>query len=144
MTICIAFDLDGVLIDSSHRAHHLRRRPPDWQAYRAGIADDKPISSMIELANALHEAGQIVLLISSRDAVTRDQTEQWLADHGVKYHQLYMREPGDVRLEYDVKSDMLADARDAGFNPAIVIDDRADAIRAAIGQGVIGLQVFTP
>jgi len=76
--------------------------------------------------------------------VTRDQTEQWLADHGVKYHQLYMRPAGDVAHEYDTKSNLIAAARDDGFNPAIVIDDREDAIRAAIGQGVIGLQVFTP
>lgn len=138
------FDIDGVLADSSHRAHHLRKRPPDWQAYRAGIVDDRPIIPIVALASALHVAGQTVLLVTSRDAATRPQTEQWLEAHGVKFAALFMRPAGDTRLEYDVKSDLIADARDAGYDPLVIIDDRDDAIRAAIGQGIAALQVHHP
>lgn len=138
------FDIDGVLADSSHRAHHLRKRPPDWQSYRAGIADDKPIAPIVALASALHAARQSVLLVTSRDAATRPQTEQWLESHGVQYTALFMRPAGDTRLEYDVKSDLIADARDAGYDPIVLIDDRDDAIRAAIGQRIAALQVHHP
>jgi hypothetical protein len=45
-------DIDGVLADVSSRLHHLQRRPKDWSAFFAGMADDPVLAPGFALAGS--------------------------------------------------------------------------------------------
>lgn len=53
-----------------------------------------------ETINALYEAGNTVIIYSSRTWMEYEMTSDWLRKHGIKYHQLIMGKPiGDVWID---------------------------------------------
>jgi len=50
----VIFDIDGTLADVSERIHHVSKKPKNWNAFFAGMAQDKAIHSMVRLCNILH------------------------------------------------------------------------------------------
>ena len=84
----VIFDIDGTLSDVSERIHHLQRKPKDWHAFFAGMAQDKAVSSMVRLCNILYSSGvQVMMLCSGRSEEHRKETVGWLARQRVKYHE---------------------------------------------------------
>ncbi len=49
----VIFDIDGTLADISERVHHIKKKPKNWTAFNAGMAQDKSIHSMVRLCNLL-------------------------------------------------------------------------------------------
>jgi hypothetical protein len=101
------FDIDGTLADISAREHHVRKRPKNWKAFFAGMADDKAAASIVRLCNILYDAGVYIILCSGRNEEHRQQTEAWMAREGVKYHEIRLRSDGDMRSDVMAKREML-------------------------------------
>ena len=60
----------------------------------------KPKENAVETVNALYDAGHTIIIYSARTWVEYEMTVDWLARHGVKYHQLFMGKPvGDVWID---------------------------------------------
>ncbi|HLF73813.1 MAG TPA: HAD family acid phosphatase [Anaerolineales bacterium] len=87
----VIFDIDGTLADVSERIHHVGKKPKNWNAFFAGMAQDKAIHSMVRLCNILYASRLRILLCTGRSEAHRDETVQWLAEKGVDYHELILR-----------------------------------------------------
>lgn len=134
------FDVDGTLMDASHRAHHLEP-PKDWDAYFAKIKDDKPIEHIFEIGRALARNGDRLICASARPAKYQPVTIWQLRVHGFPLSGLYMRLDGDRRDDDIIKIEMLARIRADGYNPIAVFDDRDRVVAAWRAAGLPCLQV---
>ena len=143
----VIFDIDGTLLDISHRLHLVRKKPPDWKEFRnpAQKRWDEPRLPVIKVAVALQEAGHGVLLFTARMESERADTLQSLSRFFDPMPFLCMRKDEDYRPDTEVKAEMLELLRNQGFNPVMVFDDRPSVIRmwkengltvADVGNGV--------
>lgn len=71
----ILFDLDGTLCDVKHRRQYVATNPRNWDAWNAGIINDKPIPQVLEVFNALKDRFPI-FFVSGRSDDYRDVTVQ--------------------------------------------------------------------
>jgi len=64
----VIFDIDGTLLDISHRLHLIKKTPPDWKTFKdPNLARwDVPRLAIIKVAVALQKAGVQVLLCSEQ------------------------------------------------------------------------------
>ena len=134
----VIFDIDGTLADVSERIHHVRRKPKNWNAFFAGIAQDKAIHAMVALCNMLYDAGVRIILCSGRNERHRPETVEWMARHGVRYHELILRRDSDMRSDVVVKREMLAgiDREKILF----VVEDRTRVVEMWRSEGLVCLQ----
>jgi phosphoglycolate phosphatase-like HAD superfamily hydrolase len=134
----VIFDIDGTLADISARQHHLLKSPKDWDAFFQGMAKDKPIAPMLRLCNTLYEAGFEIFVCSGRPEKYRMETEVWLANYAVKYHNLLLRPNNDRRSDVVIKQEMLAKIDRSRI--AFIVEDRSRVVNMWRAEGFICLQ----
>ncbi len=134
----VIFDIDGTLADISERVHHVRKKPKNWNAFTAGIAQDKAIHSMIRLCNILYAAGLRIILCSGRNEANRPETEEWLARQGVPYHELLLRRDEDYRSDVIVKHELLQGLDKDKI--LFVVEDRSRVVEMWRSEGLTCLQ----
>lgn len=139
-TRCYVFDIDGTLADCSHRIHYIQSQPKLWDEFFAQCHLDKPIPHIIDLARRLYVTAPIVF-VSGRSDQCREQTEQWLQEHGLPFSPLYMRTEGDHRDDDIIKLELLAQLRADGFEPIMAFDDRNRVVAAWRSAGIPCAQV---
>lgn len=144
-TSCVIFDLDGTLANVEHRLHHVRRTPPDWDAFFAACGDDPPnepvvgLFEMISRSNAYATPGVTPFIVSGRPESTREATALWLTRQGIydwNYEALLMRPDGDHRPDHVLKAEILANIRGQGYEPLFAVDDRPSVVRMWRAHGV--------
>ena len=72
--------------------------------------------------------GDRIVLMSGRGEDVREGTERWLAAHGVKYDELWMRKAGDTRADDIVKSELFDAHVRHRFAVRVVLDDRSRVV----------------
>lgn len=86
-TTLVIGDIDGCLMDNSHRAHLVPRekgRTKDWERFNHACINDAPIAHMIQVVNYLQKTpGHEVVLCTGRTETCRAETLQSLADGGL-------------------------------------------------------------
>lgn len=144
MKRCYIVDIDGTVADASHRVHHIKKQPKDWDAFFAGCADDKPIRHMTDLVSHMWLTAYIVF-VSGRPEWLRDVTTKWLYKHGVQPAKaeiaLYMRPEKDRRDDDIIKFELLHKLREDGWDPVMAFDDRDRIVRMWRANGIPCLQV---
>jgi hypothetical protein len=134
----VIFDIDGTLADISERVHHVRRKPKNWQAFNAGMAQDKAIHSMVRLCNILYDGGIRIVLCSGRNEENRPETVAWLEKQGVKYHELLLRRDEDFRSDNVVKREILQGLDKSRI--LFVVEDRSRVVEMWRSEGLVCLQ----
>lgn len=134
----VIFDIDGTLADISERVHHVRRKPKNWNAFNAGMAQDKAIRSMVRLCNLLYAAGVRIVLCSGRNEKNRPETIEWLDRHGVNYHELLLRKDEDFRSDAVVKREILQGMDRSKI--LFVVEDRSRVVEMWRSEGLVCLQ----
>lgn len=132
------FDIDGTLADVSERIRHLKKKPKDWDAFFAGMAQDKTMHSMVRLCNILYDSGIKIILCSGRSEEHRQETVEWLDKHGVNYHELLLRQDGDRRSDVVVKQEILAGLDKSKI--LFVVEDRSRVVQMWRSEGLVCLQ----
>ena len=134
----VIFDIDGTLADVSERIHYLKRKLKNWDAFFQGMAQDKAIPSMVRLCNILYASGIQIILCSGRNEQDRQEMITWLAQQGVPYHDLLLRNDKDRRSDTVVKREILAtiDKNRVLF----VVEDRSRVVEMWRSEGVVCLQ----
>ncbi len=136
----VIFDIDGTLADISERVHHVRRKPKNWNAFNAGMAQDKAIRSMVRLCNILYAAGIHIILCFGRNEKNRPETVEWLSQHGVNYHELLLRKDEDYRPDAVVKREILATMDMDKSRILFVVEDRSRVVEMWRSEGLVCLQ----
>ncbi len=134
----VIFDIDGTLADISERAHHVRTKPKNWNAFNAGMAQDKAIHSMVRLCNILYASGIHIILCSGRNEKNRPETVEWLSRQGVNYHELLLRKDEDFRSDAIVKREILGTLDKS--NVLFVVEDRSRVVEMWRSEGLVCFQ----
>ena len=134
----VIFDIDGTLADVSERIHHLNKKPKNWNAFFAGMAQDKAIQSMVRLCNLLYASGVRIILCSGRNEEYREETVRWLAQQEVLYHELFLRKDNDRRSDTVVKREMLSAIDKTKI--LFVVEDRSRVVEMWRSEGLVCLQ----
>jgi hypothetical protein len=82
-----------------------------------------------------------IVIVSGREAICKPETEQWLADNGIRYDELYMRAAEDKRDDRIVKQEIYEANIKPRFNVRFVLDDRDRVVKMWREQGLKVLQV---
>ena len=134
----VIFDIDGTLADISERSQYIRRKPRNWTAFNAGMAQDKAVHSMVRLCNILYDAGIRIILCSGRSEKNRPETMEWLARQGVNYHELLLRQDEDYRSDTVVKREILRTIVKEKI--LFVVEDRNRVVEMWREEGLVCLQ----
>lgn len=132
------FDIDGTPADISERIHHIKRKPKDWNAFNAGIAQDKAIRSMVRLCNLLYESRLHIVLGSGRNERNRPETVEWRNRQGVKYHALLLKSNEDYRSDAVVKRELVQGLDKSKI--LFVVEDRSRVLEMWRSGGLVCLQ----
>jgi predicted secreted acid phosphatase len=138
----ILFDLDGTLCNVYHRRQYVATKPRNWDAWNAGIINDKPISQVLEVFNALKDRFPI-FFVSGRSDDYRDVTVQWFEKHCIyehDYNGLLMRKYKDHRDDAIVKGE-IADQIEENYKIFAVFDDRKRVVDMWLKRGIFVFDV---
>lgn len=116
-----------------------RRRPYDWHR----VSEDDPNRPIIDLVDLFREARYRIIFASGRDEVCRDDTHDWLINHGVAFgnDRLFMRPKKDGRPDSEVKMEIYKRDIEPYFDVAYVLDDRNAVVAMWRSLGLTVLQV---
>lgn len=95
----IFLDLDGTLCDDRWR----RPAMPDWDAYHAGIPEDKPRAAVLNFIEHLDVSIPQLIILTGRPSRYAGPTLAWLEKYGVGYDELLMRPDDDYRSNAELK-----------------------------------------
>ena len=141
----VYFDLDGTLANCEHRKHWVTSKPKNWKAFFRGIKDDSPIEPVMSVLTSLLKANYHIIFASGRSENTREDTVQWLKDHGiyqdVHYIGIWMRQNNDFRPDDIVKSEIL-DEIEKAYKILFAFDDRPKVVRMLRDRGIFVFDVY--
>lgn len=132
---CYIFDIDGTL------ALKCNRSPYDWSK----VGDDDPNFSVINIYMSLKyyesefKEGVKFIILSGRDSVCREVTEEWLRKNIFTYDELYMRPCGDMRKDSILKQEIYKKYVKGRYNVRAIFDDRSQVVET---WRSLGLQCF--
>ena len=132
-------DLDGTLCNVSHRRQYVATKPRNWEAWNAGLVNDKPNLAVLGIITSLTYYYPLIF-VSGRSDDYRKQTEEWLEKYDISYNALYMRKYKDHRDDVIVKGE-LADEIEKEYNILGVFDDRKKVIDMWINRGIFVFDV---
>lgn len=154
-------DIDGTLMDNSHREHLLPvgcgSTTEQWDAFNLACIDDAPIAHMWQLMGELMRHGHHILFLTGRSEICQRETRmslikadrELLGDHHqvdkVISAQLIMRQPDDHRPAAEFKRYVLQAVSAVEGRRLVLVDDDARIIQACehIVDDVIHVQPFT-
>jgi hypothetical protein len=134
----VIFDIDGTLADITERERHVLKKPKNWKAFFAGMAEDKAVVSMVRLCNILYAAGVRIILCSGRNESHREETEAWMKREGVNYHEIRLRADGDMHSDTIAKREMLRGLDKSKI--LFVVEDRSRVVEMWRSEGLTCLQ----
>jgi hypothetical protein len=132
----VIVDLDGTLCDVSEILHLVEGEERDFNAFHAASAACPVDDHVAAAVRTAHEAGQGILIVTSREFIWRDLTLDWLRDHDIPYDELVMRISGDYRPDHVVKAEMLDDLHERGWVATDAWEDSDDIAELWESRGI--------
>jgi len=130
----ILFDLDGTM------AKHVARSPYDYSR----VLTDEVHPHIRKMVNSYYASGYVCMGFSGRpdiDNVRRD-TEHWLENNDVMFHELYMRPADQLTVnDADVKQFLFDTYIRNNYDVEVMLDDRNRVVRRMRKLGLNVLQV---
>lgn len=127
----VLVDVDGTLANMAGQ-----RGPFEWDK----VFKDKPHQDIIDLVNDLYENYHIIIL-TGRDGVCEEATREWLDEHEVCYHELFIRKAGDFRKDSIIKHEIYLKHIYPRYEVKFILDDRNQVVDMWRSIGLRVLQV---
>lgn len=141
----VIFDLDGTLalIDKRRDKASLPNGKMNWKEFFSpqNIQLDEPNQPVIESFKALQKAGFVCGVFSGRDDISKEETKDWLNQHGIEPSFLKMRKHGSFTPDDTLKKLWLDDLIDLGHEVMCVFDDRDKVVKMWRENGISCFQV---
>jgi hypothetical protein len=141
----IIFDLDGTLaiINERREKATLPNGKMDWETFfdPANIELDKPNVPVINVFRVMAASGYRVGVFSGRDAISYNETLQWLQKYEVNFDFIRMRPIGSNTPDDVLKKQWLDDELNAGEEILCVFDDRDKVVKMWRDNGITCMQV---
>lgn len=126
----VMFDIDGTLALMKNRG------PYSWDK----VFHDNLNQIVSEHIKFHKGAGRKIILVTGRDEVCREETQDWLEFYEIPYDELHMRTKDDQRKDTIVKKELYQNHIEGKYNVLCVYDDRLSVCRE---WTKIGLFTFT-
>jgi len=127
----VVFDIDGTL------ALMGKRGPFDWK--RVYVYD---VNNIVAEQVKFHKnLGRKIILVSGRDEVCREETQEWLRFHDIHFDELYMRPKDDQRKDTVVKREIYETHLQDKYNVLCVYDDRLQVLEMWNNLGIFAFNV---
>lgn len=149
----IIVDIDGTIANCSHRLHHIKGMSDeaatfeaDWDAFYADCMDDTAIEPVCDLVRSLIEQDWVIILMTGRSDLYREETERWLAMHDIWYDMLLMRKHGDHTDDEKIKRVWYRMLKRGQISlrgmdvPKLAIEDRKRVVEMWREEGLVCLQ----
>lgn len=141
----VFLDLDQTLADNTHRVHHIKKSPKDWDTFEAPdlVGKDTVIAGALRVLNQLIELKYDVVILTGRHESLRDTTMRWMLEHlnlSVPDTHLLMRGHGNMLSAAEYKKEQVLnfkqglENRGGGF---LFIDDNANVCATLAAFGVV-------
>jgi len=134
----VIVDMDGTLCDVSSVVH-LQAEPDGFNAFHEACAQCPPQAGVVDWCIDQYGRGHALLIVTGRDAYSRELTSQWLTQHlPVPIDGLHMRKDGDFRSNTAIKREIHSDLSER-YDIRAAIDDDPEIV--ALWRD-IGIPVF--
>lgn len=130
---CVILDVDGTVAKINGRGFF------DWDK----VSTDLPHQHVIDIVKGIQDDTYIVCM-SGRDEVCRQDTENWLLQHGIYVDELHMRKQGDMRKDTIVKEELFWEHVADNWNVQFAVDDRPSVLRLWVELGIPIIAVGNP
>lgn len=133
---CIIFDIDGTTARADNRRIFDEEK----------VGTDSVIEQTVEIIRCfkgyVKDGNDVKIFgMSGRQDSCRVQTQEWLADNDVFYHDLFMRSAGDNRDDTIVKEELFNKYISGKYRVMFVMDDRAKVLNMWQHKGIFTLDV---
>ena len=142
MRNAVIFDMDGTLADVRSIRHFVGPPTPkpkgwkkDFHAFHSRSVDVPANRAVVDHALRASLLGNAIIIVTARAAKYRPHTAWFLALHNIPSDALYMRDDHDLRADYYVKRDILAQIRKS-YNVIHAVDDNPEIIRLWNEEGI--------
>lgn len=135
----IIVDIDGTLADATHRLHLLESTPKKWDEFHRSSEKDEINPWCLEIVERFSHDHEIVLL-TGRGNEYREVTRKWLKEKNVSFDQLFMRELGDRRSDFEIKKEIFLEKISLDHKVLFVIEDRMSVVAMWRELGLTCLQ----
>lgn len=149
----VVVDIDGTITDASERAKKYLndKKPQDWDGFYAACGQDRPITEIVKLVEALSDSYGIVFCTGRRRS-TNEATRQWIRDNmknfryntnGVMGLPILYRNDGDKRHDTEVKPELLNEylKQHPDYRVSFILEDRNSMVQKWRKLGFKCLQV---
>lgn len=116
------------------------RTPFEWNK----VGADRVHEVVADMVEGYYLADYTVIILSGRDGICREVTEDWLEKYGISHDRLIMRSEGDNRKDTVVKEEMFWIHIADNYNVKAVIDDRPSVCRMWQELGLKVINVGNP
>jgi beta-phosphoglucomutase-like phosphatase (HAD superfamily) len=140
----VIFDLDGTVIDSSHRQNTLPDGSLDLEHWLENNTHEKIMrDSLLPLADSMKsifKAGHTVVICTARSP--HESNHHFLRENDLPHHVFLSRGNNDMRGDAELKIDLLTDYFNSeGFSSvadagAVMFDDNLKVIAAMLSIGI--------
>ncbi len=127
----VCFDIDGTLANMGDRS------PFDWKK----VDRDHLNPIVAEHVKFHRDLGRKIIIMSGRDAVCKDITEEWLKFYGIEYDHIFMRPEDDFRKDNIIKKEIYENNIKDKFNLLCVYDDRLQVVKMWYEEGIFCFNV---
>ena len=135
----IITDLDGTLSNYEQREYFYKKKMYD--EFNKMAAGDTPIEEICNILRRLKDEETDIYVVTAREEVYRQLTENWLNIYEIPFDKLLMREQGDDRSDAKVKLDLYKENVPDQDHVWFVLEDRSVCVSMWRSIGLKCLQV---
>ena len=135
----IITDLDGTLSNYEQREYFYKKKMYD--EFNKMAACDTPIEEICNILRRLKDEETDIYVVTAREEVYRQLTENWLNIYEIPFDKLLMREQGDDRSDAKVKLDLYKENVPDQDHVWFVLEDRSVSVSMWRSIGLKCLQV---
>lgn len=117
---CVIFDVDGTLAKMNGRG------PYDWDKVRTDLVNE-PIAFLNRSLAELNPQPKI-FIFTGRDGSCLGDTEGWLVDNDIRYHDIFIRPAGNTEKDAVIKKRMFEENIKGKYYCRLVVDDRDQVV----------------
>jgi hypothetical protein len=137
-------DVDGTLANVSHREHFLKQTPKNWKAWFEFQGEDTINPEIRDIVTGLVNYHGWNAVVATGREDDDGFTASWLEANGLGPNVLsaiYMRAKGDRSNDDVAKSAQFDRMIEEGYNPVMVLEDRARVVKMWRAKGLRCLAV---
>lgn len=138
----IIIDLDGTLSDHRWRKHFIEGQEKDWDAYFAGIKEDKPNPEVLMLVKKFQEEGCRIIVFTGRPIQHIGDIVDWLKVYDIKYFNIKVRPEKNFESNATLKIEWLKQYNIEEI--LLVVDDNKDFCDYCNKIGITTMTYYKP